>query len=640
MILFFALFIGGCAKEPDPIAGPDTPPATGGSVSDEARKVSLDTLSAFFNRLPGDDPAADRQTVLNFLKTRPEFEATGMSPDGGNVWARFVDGRLALFVNNRTPDSIIANPRVDGVEIQRQNNRVKKTSDAFPGSSSARILNSLGAGFPYAQRSVDSLRTWCSLAGYTLSTPDVATIENLKSMDGDGIFYWATHGGYAENRDGSESTVFSMYTADVVTPGNEAKYKADLNTLHVVYIYAPEGFSARGFVSGAGRFDGEWHYGVDLSFIGANVSFANNSLVYFDACNSGGIDKARSQPLMAKAGFYLGWTVLVDDKFADVAARFFFDRTLGMNRNTPKLTPPQRPFFIEDVLSDMTRRGLDLDPRNQTRLVHPFEPVLSGLHLLAPSIGLTNGQGDVSSSAYTIIGMFADNPGAAGVVLLNDKPVTISSWTPEEITIQKPQGGGTLVVTVRNVKSNPVNLTEWSGTLDYTYLGRGTLKQHIVINLKFWADVHSFRPNMLQPSMYAPLGLARWVEWMKTSSCSYECSGEYRDNSGALQETWQGSGVLPMNDFMSPGNGFSASALIDSAGTRSALEVHVIGMYTRWTKTDGESQQSLNLNAFSIDLKHTMPDFAIKGGSMSVNGGTLTWTDMPASFPPDPKAAQ
>jgi hypothetical protein len=379
---------------------------------------------------------------------------------------------------------------------------------------------------------------------------------------------------------------------------------------------------------------------VDLYFIGANLSFANNSLVYFDACNSGGIDKARFQPIMAKAGFYLGWTEPVDDKDADVAARFFFDRTLGMNRNTPKLTPPQRPFFIEDVLSDMTKRGLDQSPSFSSRLVNPFELVLSGPHLLAPSIGLTNGQGDVSSSAYTIIGMFADNPGAAGVVLLNDKPVTISSWTPEEITIQKPQGGGTLVVTVRNVKSNPVNLTEWSGTLDYTYLGKGTLREHIVINLKFWADVHSFRPNMLQPSMYSLLGLSRWVEWMKTSSCSYECSGEYRDNSGALQETWKGAASLPMNDFMSPGNGFSASALIDSAGTRSALEVHVNGMYTRWTKTDGESQQPLNLNAFSIDLKHTMPDFGIKGGSMSVNGGTLTWTNMPASFPPDPKAAQ
>jgi hypothetical protein len=641
ILLFFALFIGGCAKNADPISGPDTPAATGGSISDEARKASLDTLSAFFNSLPGDDPAADRQTVLKFLKTRPEFEATGMSPDGGNVWARFVDGRLALFVNNRTPDSIIVNPRVDGVGIQRQNNRVKKTADGFPSSSSARILNSLGPGFPYAQRTVDSLRIWCSLAGYTLSTPDVATIEKLKSMDGDGIFYWATHGGYAENRDGSESTVFSMYTADVVTLQNEIKYVSDLNTFHVVYIHAPEALHDRGFVRGAGRFDGEWHYGVDLSFIGANLSFANNSLVYFDACNSGGIDKARSQPLMAKAGFYLGWTVMVDDKFADVAARFFFDRALGMNRNDPKVSPPQRPFFIGDVLADMTRRGLDWDPRDQTRLVHPFEPVLTTLRLLAPSIGYTSGPADVSSNSYSIGGDFADDPGADGEALLNGKPLTIIKWTKGEVTVQKPDAGGELVVRVRKIRSNPVRLTEWHGTFDYTYTGQGSLKQHIVINVGFLADVHSYRPNILASSMYMPFaGLGRSVMWLKTTTCTYECSGEYRDNSGVLQESWQGSGTLPMVDLGSTATGFSAYAMIDSAGTSSPLNLIVNGTFTRTTKDGGSSAQPLNLTTSSIVLKHSMPDFVMKAGSASLSGGTMTWKDMTAAFPPDPKGAQ
>jgi hypothetical protein len=191
------------------------------------------------------------------------------------------------------------------------------------------------------------------------------------------------------------------------------------------------------------------------------------------------------------------------------------------------------------------------------------------------------------------------------------------------------------------VKSNPVNLTEWSGTLDYTYTGRGTLKQHIVINLKFWADVHTFRPNIIQPAMYMPFaGMGRPVEWMKTSSCSYEASGEYKDSFGEVQETWQGGATLPMGDLGSAGNGFSGSGLIDSAGTNSALMIFVGGKYTRWTKASGEVQLPLNLTVVNIDLKHTMPDFGIRGGSMNVGGGMLTWTDMPASFPPNPKAAQ
>jgi hypothetical protein len=95
-----------------------------------------------------------------------------------------------------------------------------------------------------------------------------------------------------------------------------------------------------------------------------------------------------------------------------------------------------------------------------------------------------------------------------------------------------------------------------------------------------------------------------------------------------------------MSDLGSPNSVFSASALIDSAGTNSGLFLVVGGTYTRWTKANGESQQPLNFNVANIDLKHSMPDFTIKGGTMSMNGGTLTWTDMPAAYPPDPKAAQ
>ena len=632
MIALVALFVGGCEKKQDPITGPDTPPTSGGSISDEVRLATLDTLSSVFGRLPGINPAADRQTVLSYLKSRPEFEAAGISSKGENVWGRFIDGRLFLFVNNRQPSSVVAGSLAPASRIESRQNSLRKTLDGFPGSSSARILNSLGSAFGAAARSVDSIKRWCKLAGYTLPTPDVATVANLKKMKGDGIFYWATHGGYGERNDAKSGNTFALWTSDEVNAANEIKYLADLNTHNVQYMYAAND-SVRG-----GPPSSAMHYCVDLWFIVNNMEFAENSLVYLDACGSGGIDPSYSFAFI-NAGLYLGWSLPVIDADADRTARIFFDRTLGANRNTPKLTPPQRPFYMEDILSDMTKRGQDVS--GASRLAHPFEPVFLSLRLLAPSIGLTFGNGDVSTSTYTIGGSFADNPGAAGVVLLNEKPVTISSWSPTAIKIQKPQGGGTLVVALRNVRSNPVNLTEWSGTLDYTFTGRGTLKQHIVINLKFWADVHTFRPNILQPAMYMPFaGMGRPVEWMKTSSCTYEASGEFKDSFGEVQETWQGGATLPMSDLGSAGNGFSASGLIDSTGTRSALMIFMTGTYARWTKAAGESQQPLNFDSVSIELTHSMPDFKINGGSMSVGGGTLTWTDMPASFPPDPKVAQ
>jgi hypothetical protein len=630
MIALVMLYVGGCEKKQDPITGPDTPPASGGTISDEARMASLDAVSAAIQRLPRVDPASDRQTVLSFLKSRPEFAAAGMSPDGGNVWGRFVDGRLLLFLNNRKPGSVLVNPRIIGSQIQEKVNRLGKTSDVLPSSSTARIMNSLGTLFPGAQRSVDSIRIWCKKVGYTL-TPNDPTVENLAHMRGDGIFYWAAHGGTGLDVNDVPNPIYAMWTSDPVNVDNDVKYKAYMDSLEVVYAVLDNDIVA-------GQTSQSTHYMVTMKFIGKYISFVPNSLVYFDACGSGGIS-AKYQPMLRSAGFYLGWSQDVADDDAERTARYFFDRTLGVNRNTPKLTPPQRPFFVGDVLSDMRKNGLDVS--TTARLVHPFEPVLTTFRLLAPSIALTSGTGDVSSTKYTINGEFGDDPGSPGIVLLNEKPLTVTKWSPSEITVQKPAGGGTLVVAVRNVRSNPVNLTEWSGTLDYTYTGRGTLKQHIVIDLKFLADVHTLRPNILQPAMFMPFaGMGRLVEWMKTSSCTYEASGEFKNSLGEVQETWQGGASLPMVDLRSAGNGFSGSGLIDSAGTRSAITIFMTGTYTRWTKAEGESQQLLNFRSVSLELTHSMPDFKINGGLMDVGGGTLTWTDMPASFPPDPKAAQ
>jgi hypothetical protein len=630
IIVFVALLVMGCEKKTDPVVGPDTPAPSGGTISDETRLKALDTISAVIHRLPRVDPAGDRQTVLNFLKSRPEFAAAGLSPDGGNVWGRFLDGRLFLFLNNRKPGSVLASPRIIGSQIQQKVNRLGKSLDVLPSSSTATIMNSLGTLFPGAQRSVDSIRTWCKKVGYTLTTND-PTIDKLAHISGDGILYWAAHGGTGLDGNLIPNPTFAMWTSDPVSVDNEKKYKAYMDSMEVVYAELDNDLVAGQVVQAS-------HYMVTMKFIGKYMSFAPNSLVYFDACGSGGIDK-KYQPMLKTAGFYLGWSLDVADDDAEKTARSFFDRTLGVNMNTPKLTPPQRPFFTGDVLSDMSKNGMDVS--GSSRLVHPFEPVLTTLRLLAPSISLTSGKGDVSSTTYNIDGDFGDNPGSAGVVLLNEKPLTFTKWTSSEITVQKPGGGGTLVVAVRNVRSNPVNLTEWHGTIDYTFTGRGSLKQHVVVNLAFWGDVHSFRPNILTNSMYMPFAaLMRPVEWMKTSSFTYECSGEYRDINDVVLETWQGGASIPISDLGSPGSGFSASALIDSAGTSSGLFVFVNGTYTRWTKDNGESQQPLNLSTFNIDLKHSMPGFVMKAGSSSQGGGTLTWTDMPAAFPPDPKAAQ
>jgi hypothetical protein len=198
-----------------------------------------------------------------------------------------------------------------------------------------------------------------------------------------------------------------------------------------------------------------------------------------------------------------------------------------------------------------------------------------------------------------------------------------------------------LQISVRNVKSNPVNLTEWHGTLDYTFTGKGTLKQHIVFNLDFFSDVHSFHPNYLMPSMYMPIaGLGRTALWMKSSSATYDCSGEYRNSLDEVQETWSGGASLPLVELGTTGDGFAAYGMIDSSGTNSTFLINVSGKYSKWTKTGGASEVNLDFPFSQLPLKHSMPDFIFQAGELTSGTATLKWGNFTTKYAPDPTAAQ
>jgi hypothetical protein len=76
----------------------------GGEITVEQRTKALDDLASFHESLPGEDPEADRQALVDYMTSRPEFEAAGIV-DGGSVWGRFADGRLVIFANKPRPSA-------------------------------------------------------------------------------------------------------------------------------------------------------------------------------------------------------------------------------------------------------------------------------------------------------------------------------------------------------------------------------------------------------------------------------------------------------------------------------------------------------------------------------------------------------
>src|SRR5262249_37236360 len=61
------------------------------------RAAAMDAIDAFYQSLPRPDAEDVNQQLLDFIRSRPEFEDSGTSSTA-NVWARFTDGRgLAIL---------------------------------------------------------------------------------------------------------------------------------------------------------------------------------------------------------------------------------------------------------------------------------------------------------------------------------------------------------------------------------------------------------------------------------------------------------------------------------------------------------------------------------------------------------------
>jgi hypothetical protein len=321
----------------------------------------------------------------------------------------------------------------------------------------------------------------------------------------------------------------------------------------------------------------------------------------------------------------------VNDASGSKATRYFFDKVLGVNKQTPLLPEPMRPIMIADVLGSMMKNGLNAAGPSTT-LQTPFETPLVNFRQLVPSILMIN---QASYTETYVDGDFSSAQNGAQV-LLNEAPIKITKWDPSGITVANPQSGGTIVVSAGKVRSNPVNLTEWSGTIEWVKKGDGTLQQHVHIDAHFWADIHWLYGGIGMKPEYGAVG--RMVKWMPITTCTFDCSGETRDSKNVIQESWSGSGSLPLLEFGDMNTGFSSYVMIDADGTNSQCILLVNGKFTKHFNGGTDQLTSLDLSSTPLAWTHTLTDFSINGGTASVGGGTLTWSKFTAKYPPNRKA--
>ncbi len=431
--------------------------------------------------------------IVEFLRSRPEFEDAGVIQPGG-AWARFTDGEMFVVSRNFLEKEPGRSLDFDGRGASRA------AGQELPQQDRAHVFNALGNAFSPPHH---DLQLWMVRHGYLLSPDREATVEALKNVSGDGVFYINSHGHYCKTRDGID--LWALWTADEVSVEKDLLYKDLLADGSLVRFSAPHDKSPiQNPFNEYPEANAATHYAITKRFIDKfNWQFGPNSFVFFNCCWSADAEWANAC-IARGASVYAGWTNAASPNEAWRAARFLFDRMLGqlqgVNNEYPEPDGPQRAFNIGAVVKDLRNRGWHTGRTSFGEAELIFGPSTGEFGILAPSIKYV----EVSELDKKLIlhGLFGQDPGAGRrYVRVDGADLNITKWENEKIEADiLPDQFGDVWVQVVARKSNIRQLTRWEGSMDFAMTGPQTLKATGKIQYRVRADVGKFRAEPAGPA--------------------------------------------------------------------------------------------------------------------------------------------
>jgi hypothetical protein len=635
--LFLSLAILWSCGSDENLLNPNNPNPQGTSLTDETRLEVLEKCDLKIKELNNIKTLADKVQFIVWAMQQPEFRTAGFL-DGNGVYAMFTDERVALFV-----DTPLTDDPSNGGRMARGENAEKpgggmahqtSRTGELPKSNQVTLFNGMGRYFEDNTLAIEKIFQ-SSPSTFSVKRKD-ATIENFKVVGGDGVFYLFTHGGAGGIPNPPpriDSTfVMGLWTKNEVDVANEIAYKQLLDEKKLAYMKAS--FDTE---------DGVWHYAITQEFVKAYMSFADNGVIYIDACNSfrdtEGSRNFRNTVLdkvTNKKGTYFGWTNVTNLFNASQASQFIFDRLLGTNTSgypaiatIPKEDPYQRPFDLEQIYIDLRDRGFGICANGAT-LRYQSNADANDEILLTPTIEKLEIYESLTAdkSILQIYGSFGSEKGK---VTVNEIEMDNVEWAPSVITCTIPDGGqghaGEVIVEVHGLKSNPVPLTYWNIKLTYSTNDNG-VKLEGVIDLKLRADVHPRRTKPKEtPTLpeYADLAPSSGYSFEKSSQATYSISGEKfaKCNWVPCPNTFQESphvknGVAPYMKLTAPANAPKLLALYNWAPDRKSIKLTILHVnlpditttsYYHLADCPGEDQElrSTELTSFNFAL----PDYEL-----------------------------
>jgi hypothetical protein len=601
-----------------------------------AHLESAEAINAELQKLPGIDYAQDNQTLLAFIRTRPEFSASGVN--GTTVWAQFSDGKLLFVFNGDEPNSpgtgsgsasapvrtASPTPGASGMRellprLAPAGGRARAQAASDPGpptglpvSRLAPLFTSFEAPNWGSVSAIDDIAQWLIKGGYNSGGAYIpASVANLKTIGhDDGVVFLWSHGGWGGGVSG-QPNVYAVWTTDPVDPDLELVDPPDpdlqipkggkfpplvwATALKEVVVNPVTNEQTKIF---------ENHYAITSQFVTTywkdkNGGFDPSAFVYVSACDSDnpiydivGSGDFKGAVLDAGAGVYAGWDDPVNHTVAGAAARLVFDRLLGADQfcyenGVPECEvgpapgadadPPvyaQRPFDYESVQYDLTLHTWNGLPLSaKASAALSFTPNPGGSTFGLLAPSIMDMFEGTGLMLY-ITGNFGTTP---GTVQLASSDLGCS-WGSYVITCTlPPAGGGPVVVSVNDHMSNPAALTLWQAAWNLSVIGPGSIFESIDFNLQFRDDIRLYRPVIHNPPREP---LATSLKFLKASTGTFSCSGQAA--AGATTFSWVGSGSLSLFPPATKNDFFGYVAVVNSG----IMNINVTGTETFCTGTE------------------------------------------------------
>jgi hypothetical protein len=658
----------------------------GGTLQDSLRVTTLRAIAHTLDSWNGQDPDSIAVHAVAYLHGLPTIKNAGVTPGTTTVWANFTDGFSLIIPNNRDP-STAADTLVDQASLPAPRSAAAPRHVVIPAGrrmmTALRVPTSaLELPAPATFVAINAIGT-CHINplpvikkllrdGHYADQPTAPTVAGFKSINNPGVLYINSHGG--PGFDKNLNPYYAVWTADSVDVATLAAYKTMLANHELVGM-------AETSNDATGNCRKVIHWGITSAFVRAHMHLARNSLVIVDACSSASAPAADLRAAFAAVGAsaYVGWTKTVDANFAYRSMKYLIDRILGVNEISPE-TPRQRAFNIDQVRDDMANHRNMVDDPHKDAILTVFH-MKDDFGLLAPTVQFLSIDDNGIQPRLIIAGLFGTDPGASNrSVTINGQELDNIDWHPTEIDCDIPETGanahGTVVVKVGSGAharaSNPVNITEWQGELDYDRDEPGDQAAHMKIKVRILADIHDFRDDPGEP----PFKTTVLFQARRGTSVEATTSGSFSRPIGNCTETTTlGQGGNLTTPFEGSLNGtWIYFGSVDTQNHTLQLNIAVLAGFVAgtWVINGSDPQctpfnQPLHVSmviddclyddlvqspAFRMQMTNDFTVGADSRGPCTVDPiasplqgdyqsqATIHWNDMTPVFLPDPDAAR